>query len=177
MALQSEFKERVLSGTIDKTLWKKVYLSFMRKNGVDIYTDRHAFQVLYALSRHYNVCRVNKTSITWTSRTEHAARANLTIGEIAGETNNNAQDLASKGDKKSRKRPLTPMLEEDNKNNMMNNEQTPIIHAKHMNKFECVFMDDMDDNIVSIDYGNVVIPQKTRLMKHWDNIMKQIKNK
>jgi hypothetical protein len=82
MALQSEFKERVLSGTIDKTLWKKVYLSFMRKNGVDIYTDRHAFQVLYALSRHYNVCRVNKTSITWTSRTEHAARANLTIGEL-----------------------------------------------------------------------------------------------
>ena len=85
LMLQSELKERALSGTIDKTLWKKMYLSFMRKNGVNIYTDRHAFQVLYALSRHYNVCRVDKTSITWTSRTEHAARANLTIGELRAE--------------------------------------------------------------------------------------------
>ena len=84
LMLQSELKERVLSGTIDKTLWKKMYLSFMRKNAY-IYTDRHAFQVLYALSRHYNVCRVDKTSITWTSRTEHAARANLTIGELRAE--------------------------------------------------------------------------------------------
>jgi len=82
LMLQSELNGRVLSGTIDKALWKKMYLSFMRKNGVNIYTDRHAFQVLYALSRHYNVCRVDKTSITWTSRTEHAARANITIGEL-----------------------------------------------------------------------------------------------
>jgi len=85
LMLQSDLKGRVLSGTIDKVLWKKMYLSFMRKNGVNMYTDRHAFQVLYALSRHYNVCRVDKTSITWTSRTEYVAHANLTIGELREE--------------------------------------------------------------------------------------------
>jgi hypothetical protein len=85
LMLQSELNGRVLSGTIDKTLWKKMYLNFMRKNGVKMYADRHAFQVLYALSRHYNVCRVDKTSIIWTSRTEHAAHANLTIGELRAE--------------------------------------------------------------------------------------------
>ena len=85
LMLEGELSERVLSGTINKLAWKKLYLSFMRKNGVDIAINRHAFQVLYALSRHYNVCRVDKTSITWTSNTAMAADANLTIGELRGE--------------------------------------------------------------------------------------------
>ena len=85
LMLEGELSERVLSGTINKLAWKKLYLSFMRKNGVDIAINRHAFQVLYALSRHYNVCRVDKTSITWTSNTAMAAHANLTIGELRGE--------------------------------------------------------------------------------------------
>ena len=69
-------------GNQNKLLWKKMYLGFMRKQGLIEANSRNAFQVLYALSRHYEVCHVEKNSITWTCDSREEAMTKLTIGEL-----------------------------------------------------------------------------------------------
>lgn len=85
LMLDSDIRDRILTGMISKSQWKKMYISFMRKNNVDCLNNRHAYQVLYALSRHYEVCRVDDKNITWTCQNVHTAHSKYTIGDLKGE--------------------------------------------------------------------------------------------
>lgn len=80
LMLNSRKADRVLSGQVDKVLWKKMYLSFMRKSNVVGVHDRHAYQVLYNLTRMHGVCRVEGNTITWISHALWHANVLLNVG-------------------------------------------------------------------------------------------------
>lgn len=100
MMLNSDLRSFILTGDSQKSHWKKNYLRFMRKKGWDV-SHRHAYQVLYALSRHYEACVVDGNNITWTFQNEETADSKVTIGELRweihcvyGELRNSHNELA-----------------------------------------------------------------------------------
>jgi hypothetical protein len=78
---ESNICERLLSNNkAEKDLWKKMYLSFMRKHNIIDVSDRHAYQVLYALSRYFNVCRVQDNMILWVCTSVNELKAKMDMG-------------------------------------------------------------------------------------------------
>ena len=86
LMVESDAPNRVLSGSSqEKHLWRKMYLGFMRKENVQEVGDRHAYQILYALNRHYEVCIIKNNTIEWTCANVREATTKLTIGTMEGE--------------------------------------------------------------------------------------------
>jgi hypothetical protein len=92
--LESDLFDKVLKPRGDdrrgvpKNVWKKMYLGFIRKfarddaNMLEAISNRHAYQVLYSLSRHFGVCRVEDDKIVWTSVSKSAAYSSHLIGML-----------------------------------------------------------------------------------------------
>lgn len=100
MMLSSDLRRFILTGISQRSVWKNDYLRFMRKKGWDV-SHRHAYQVLYALSRHYEACVVHDNNITWNFKNEDTADTKVTIGELRweihcvyGELRNSQNELA-----------------------------------------------------------------------------------
>jgi hypothetical protein len=92
--LESDLFDKVLKPRgndvrgLHKNIWKKMYLGFIRKfagndaNMLEAINNRHAYQVLYSLSRHFGVCRVEDDKIFWTSVSKGAAYSSHLIGML-----------------------------------------------------------------------------------------------
>ena len=74
--------DRIFQHTESKDQWKKLYLNIMREYGISDAQNRHAYQVLYGLSRHYEVCTVKDNVITWTCKSLEEAELKLKVGQL-----------------------------------------------------------------------------------------------
>ena len=68
-----------------KDQWKKMYLNTMKENGISGAKYRHAYQVLYGLSRHYEVCTVKDDTIIWTCKSVEELELKLKVGQLRSE--------------------------------------------------------------------------------------------
>ena len=71
--------------TEGKDEWKKMYLNTMKENGIIGAQYRHAYQVLYGLSRHYEVCTVKDDTIIWTCTSVEELELKLKVGQLRSE--------------------------------------------------------------------------------------------
>jgi len=77
--------DRIVQHTETKDQWKIQYLKCMKENGISDAKNRHAYQVLYGLSRHYEVCTVADNNITWTCKSLEEVELKLKVGELRSE--------------------------------------------------------------------------------------------
>jgi len=87
MYLETMFKSNLCNrllenNKVEKDVWKKMYLSFMHKHNIIEVGDRHAYQVLYALSRYYGVCRVQNNMILWVCTNMNELKAHMDMGAL-----------------------------------------------------------------------------------------------
>lgn len=86
LMLSSGCPDRILYNRQESRIeWKKMYLLFMNESGVSDVNRRDAYQVLYNLSRHYEVCEVKDDIITWNCSSLEEAKTKLKIGQLRAE--------------------------------------------------------------------------------------------